>query len=562
MLQERSLFFKLEKYANHLLNLTALFNFQILILSLVEFEAGFLTQYTLYLVYFFILYKLMGLLQKRNILNYILNSIPDLIFILVGLSVLHSERVIQFYILGRQTFLIIRNLAVSDNKGSLIDKLSDNPAVFVLFSFFLTIFVGTLLLLLPSATVKGEVTTLIGALFTSTSATCVTGLIVYDTGTHFTLFGQLIILFLIQIGGLGIMTVSSAFAIMLGQRLSIKSESLIQNVVGESNKIDMVNLLRNVFIVTITFELIGAALMYLTFSKDFPATNSAVYYAVFHSISAFCNAGFSLFSDSLINYSKNFNINFVITTLIILGGIGFPVLVDIRKNIVRSLSITRLSLHTKIVLAGTFALLLLGFLGFFIAEYNTTMKDQTLVYRIFTSFFQSVTTRTAGFNTIDTGAMNKASVLLSSILMFIGASPGSTAGGIKTTALVVVVISVLALFKGNKDVNIFKRKISEDIIYRVMALIAASIFLLSIMIFILMMIEPFSFDKIVFEAISAFGTVGLSMGITSTLSGFGKIIIILLMYLGRVGPLTLIFAISERILVSNYSYTEERISIG
>lgn len=562
MIRNHTFSINMEKIATVLLYMIALFNFQILILNIVVFKTQFLQQYTAYTIYFFILYKILELVNRGLSQHSILNSLPDILFIIIGLSVFQAERVFQFYLLGRQTFFAIRYITHSGEKGSLIDRLSDNPPVFVLFSFFMAIFIGTLFLLLPSATVKGELTSLIGALFTSTSATCVTGLIVYDTGTHFTIFGQIIILFLIQVGGLGIMTVSSVFAIMLGQKLSIKSESLIQNVVGESNKIDVVNLLKNVFFVTITFELIGAALMYLTFRHDFPTTRSALFCSVFHSISAFCNAGFSLFNTSLMSYSMNFNINSVITTLIILGGIGFPVLVDIRKNIFNSLPFSRLSLHTKIVLAGTAALLLLGLVGFFIAEYNSAMKDQNLLYRIYTSYFQSVTTRTAGFNTIDNGILTKASVLLSCILMFIGAAPGSTAGGIKITALVVVVISVIALFKGNRDVNIFKRKISEDIIYRVLALIAASASFLAIMIFIIMMIEPFSFEKIVFEAISAFGTVGLSMGITPFLSDFSKVLIIILMYLGRVGPLTLIFAISERKIVSNFSYTEERISIG
>jgi len=553
---------RLEKYSRHILNLIAIFNFQLLILNVIKFDRVFLSNYAQYSIYFLIFYKFVTLIRTKNLKTYFWNSISDLIFILIGLSVYQSERVFELYILGRQTFFAIRTLTSSGEKASLIDKLSENPPVLVLFSFLLTIFIGTLLLLLPAATVRGEITSIVGALFTSTSATCVTGLIVYDTGTHFTLFGQLIILLLIQVGGLGIMTVSSAFAIMLGQRLSIKNKSLIQNVVGEKSNVDMMNLLKNVFIVTITFELIGAFIMYFNFRNDFISNNYAIYSAVFHSISSFCNAGFSLFSDSLMNYSTNFNINFVVTSLIIIGGIGFPVMVDLSRNIKKGLTFSRLSLHTKMVLTGTIALLIIGFVGFFIAEYNTTMKDQSLIYRIFTSFFQSVTTRTAGFNTIDTGALSKASVLLSCILMFIGASPGSTAGGIKTTALMVIFISVFALFQGNRDVNIFKRRISRDIIYRVLALIALSVSLLTIMIFLLLIIEPFSLDTIVFEAISAFGTVGLSMGLTPLLSDFGKLIIILLMYLGRVGPLTLIFALTEKRMVSSYSYTEERITIG
>ncbi|MDY6916026.1 MAG: TrkH family potassium uptake protein [Candidatus Cloacimonadota bacterium] len=473
-----------------------------------------------------------------------------------------SERIFQLYLLGRQSFIIIRYLSIRKHEDSFFDKLSENPPIFVLLSFLITIFGGTLLLLLPRATAAGATTTFLDALFTSTSATCVTGLIVVDTGTHFTILGQLVILLLIQIGGLGIMSVSSAFAIMLGQKVSLRSESLMQNVMGESNKLDMKYLVKNIVIVTFIFELLGAIFLYFTFKSDFLSTQKAIYYAVFHSISSFCNAGFSLFPDSFVNYLGNLNINLVVTFLIIFGGIGFPFMVDIRRNLKKGFKFSRLSLHSKIVLSTTITLIVLGTIAFFIGEYNSEMENLPLEKRLLASFFQSVTTRTAGFNTIDNSELSRASVFSTIILMFIGASPGSTGGGIKTTTFWVVIIAVIAMLKGYKDVNVFKRKVTQDIIKKVIVLIAISAATIAFMVYLLFIFEPFSFEQILFEATSAFGTVGLSMGITSWLSSVGKIIIIVLMYLGRVGPLTLIYAISETKAKIEFHYTEEKIGIG
>ncbi len=553
---------KLEKTLYFILNLYALFNLQVFLLGFYIPERDLNCNYTRITILTLILYHLIRALRLGINPNKIRDLLPDLFFISIGLAISDSQRVFQFYLLGRQSFLMIKNLALSDYRKKNSDHLLNNPPVFVLFSFFLAIFVGTLMLLLPSATAAGKVTTFIGALFTSTSATCVTGLIVYDTGTHFTIFGQMVILTLIQVGGLGIMTVSSAFAVMLGQRMTLKSESLIQNVVGEQTRFDMVRLLRNVIIVTFIFEFFGAAILYGTFHKTFVSSSQALYYSVFHSISSFCNAGFSLFQSNFMQFRQNLNINFIVPTLIILGGIGFPVMVDLKENLFRKFNLSRLSLHSKIVLATTLILLVSGFIGYFITEYSSEMKGFALHDRILSSWFQSVTTRTAGFNTINTANFGKSSVLISIVLMFIGASPGSTGGGIKTTAFAVIVLSVLAMFKGNRDVNVYKRRIGEDIMKKVMALITASLALLSFMIFMLLILEPFSFQQTIFEAFSAFGTVGLSMGITPHLSSLGKLIIILLMYLGRVGPLTLIFAISETKARTNFKYIEEKVSIG
>jgi trk system potassium uptake protein TrkH len=237
-------------------------------------------------------------------------------------------------------------------------------------------------------------------------------------------------------------------------------------------------------------------------------------------------------------------------------------MVDVQKNVFRRMRISRLSMHSKAVLTCTAILIVLGTIVYFFGEYNATMKQMGFGERLLSSYFQSVTTRTAGFNTIDNGLMSSQSVFISIILMFIGASPGSTGGGIKTTALVIVIVSVLSLFRGNRDVNLFKRRVSEDTIKRVVALVTISLLFLSMMIFLLLQFEPFEFEKVLFEAVSAFGTVGLSMGITGLLSAGGKIIIIMLMYLGRIGPLTLIFAISAMRQKVSYQYIEDKISIG
>lgn len=553
---------KVQKIAIVILTLFAIVNIEFLFLKLIKIDSSIVSLYTRISIIFLTLYISYRLIKNGVTVHRLLNLLPDIIFILIGLLIRDSERVFLFYLVGRQTFSLLNLRMLSDSKSTFIEMISDNPPVLVMLTFFFTIFIGSLLLLLPAATSQGEETSLLGAIFTSTSATCVTGLIVYDTGMHFTLFGQLIILALIQIGGLGIMTISSAFAIMLGQKMSLKRESVMQNVIGESNQLDMVSLVKNVVVVTITLELIGAVILYFTFLSKSYSVNQALYHSIFHSISAFCNAGFCLYSDSLIKYLDNFNINFVTTSLIILGGIGFPVMKDIQRAIKNKFRFKRLSLHSKIVLSATLILLLSGTLAFFISEYNNEMKGFSFIERLFASYFQSVTTRTAGFNTMDTANLSKGSSFVSGILMFIGASPGSTGGGIKTTALVVVFIAVVAMFRGHKDVNIFKRKVSENIIKKVMALVAASVAFLAFMIFLLLLFEPFTLEKTIFEAISAFGTVGLSMGITAKLSEVGQIIIVLLMYIGRVGPLTLMFAISQTKDRSYFTFTQEKISIG
>jgi len=556
----------LKVQTNRLLTIFAIFNlvglFLTTSLSRLAYFQDFNNLYTQVILYLLIFHVLCGLLADKLSIVSIRLHIPDFMIILFGLVMGDHPSIFQLLIVVRQGIIYLYR---SYRKFSTLERfknLSDNAAIFVLLSFLVAIMIGTVLLLMPMSTAEGNSTNLVGALFTSTSATCVTGLIVYDTGTHFSLFGQLIILFLIQIGGLGIMTISTSFAILTGQRLSFRGESIMQNVINEQTRFDMMSLVKNIVIATLVFELIGAVFLYTRFAGDYESTSQAIFSSIFHSISAFCNAGFSLNAESMMAYRSHIGVNITMMLLIIFGGLGFSVLVDLKRNLLDKRSLVRFTLHTKIVLVTTVTLILLGFILYFISEFNHSMENFTLKERVLGSMFQSVTTRTAGFNTTDTAHMSKASVFISLILMFIGASPGSTGGGIKTTSFAVIILSVVAILSSNRDVIVFRRRLSDILVRRVMALIAISIMLIFIIIFLLMIIEPFSFEHIAFEVISAFGTVGLSMGITPYLSETGRILITILMYFGRIGPLTFIFALSRKKMQTDYQFSEEKISVG
>lgn len=492
--------------------------------------------------------------RNRTIADVLILGFGSLLFV-------YDEKFVVFFLLVRQIFYIAQYFFLHAFEGAVYKKLVKNPPVTFLSSFAITIFSGTMLLMLPSATVSNKVTPFVDALFTATSATCVTGLTVVDTGTHFSVLGQLIILVLIQVGGLGIMTISTAFAVMLGQKLTLKFENVMHNVIGERTKFDVLALIKNVVLLTFTIEFAGALVLFYTF-KDLFSPSKALYYSVFHSISAFCNAGFSLYSDSFSRFVSNLSINFVVTILIIVGGIGFSVISDIYNHIFRKNNRYSLTLHTKVVLSITVILLIFGTIAFFVSEYNYTMKGYSLYSRLMASWFQSVTCRTAGFNTIDQSQISNSTSLVSMILMFIGASPGSTGGGIKTTTFALLLLSIISLIKGQFEISIFKRKISANSIRESTGLITLSLVSIFIIVYVIMLIDSFPFEKVLFEAISAFGTVGLSTGITPFLSTISKFLIIMLMYIGRVGPLTVLFALSLRKKVLRYTYAEERIAIG
>jgi trk system potassium uptake protein TrkH len=486
----------------------------------------------------------------------------DVAMLILGSIFLVSQaKFVIFSLLIRQTYFILQYILFRAFEGKLYRWLTGNPPVTLMLSFLLVILFGAILLMLPVSSKLNTVTPFMDALFTATSATCVTGLVVVDTGTHFSFFGQMVILMLIQIGGLGIMTISTVFAIILGQRINLKLENIMYQVVGGSYAVNVFQLLKSIVLVTLVIESVGTLLLFARFAQDFQPME-ALFLSLFHAVSAFCNAGFSPLGNNLVSYVDSLAVNLVITALIIAGGLGFSVIIDLQHHALKKDRARKLNLHTKIVLVTTAFLLVLGFTVFYLAEYNGAMRGFSIHRRILGSWFQSVTLRTAGFNTIDLSQIGKASVLISIVLMFIGASPGSTGGGIKTTSFAVLTLSVISLLKGKRHISVFKRRIHEYNFREATGLIMLSITIILVVLFFLMLVEPHAFDKLLFEAVSAFGTVGLTLGITPQLTVIGKLLITVLMYVGRIGPLTMIYAFSTRAKQININYAEEKIPIG
>ncbi|MCB2203816.1 TrkH family potassium uptake protein [bacterium] len=470
------------------------------------------------------------------------------------------------YIVLAQSVILADIIFGAVRMSRRLSSLHIQPARIFIASFVLVILTGTVALLLPRATVHGISAT--DALFTSTSAVCVTGLIVVDTATAFTPFGQIVILMLIQIGGLGLMTFTTFFTLFSG-RLSIKERVLMQEMLNRESLGEVRQTLRNIIAVTLLIELIGAVFLYYSWGDvAFGSERAKIFSSLFHSVSAFCNAGFSLFSDNLAvsGAAMNVQLNLVITSLIILGGLGFIAIV----NVVRvrpwgrpgSRLRYRLTAHTRLVLASSGILIAAGMLLFYFIEYNNTLHTLSWWEKILASFFQSVTTRTAGFNTTDIGGMAVPSTLLFLVLMFIGASPGSTGGGIKTTTASLVFLSAMNHVRGKPAVSIAKRRVQPASIERAYAALLFGLGLIVLTVFLLSFFEPFPLLDITFEAVSAAATVGLSRGITFALTDASKIILVFTMLIGRVGTLTMMMALTRRAPLSRYDYPTEQIVVG
>ncbi|CCF12250.1 MULTISPECIES: TrkH family potassium uptake protein [Brevibacillus] len=444
----------------------------------------------------------------------------------------------------------------------LIKKFHLSPPKVLVLGFALIIAIGAILLTLPIATNDGHGLSLINAVFTSTSATCVTGLVVTDTGTTFTLFGQLVILALIQVGGLGFMTLATFFALLMGKKISLQQRLLLQESLNQISIEGVVRLAKMLLIFTGLIELTGGILLTLRFAFDMPFAK-ALYYGMFHSISNFNNAGFDLMGEfsSLTKYVSDPIVNITVCLLIILGGIGFIVMAEVYGY----RDTKRLSLHTKVVLTTTAILIILGTLAIFILEFTNpkTLQPLSPVGKFFGALYQSVTARTAGSNTISIGDMHQSSLFFMIVLMFIGASPGSTGGGIKTTTFATLLGAVWAQIKGREDVIFYRQRILPHMIYKSLTVTMTALFIVIIVSMILTITEPGKdFLMILFESVSAFATVGLSMGLTPDLSDIGKIVISLTMFAGRVGPLTIAFALAQRNRKEYFRYPKGKIMIG
>jgi trk system potassium uptake protein TrkH len=453
---------------------------------------------------------------------------------------------------------------INGDEGMVVKAFKLRPAQIILFSFVGVIVLGAFLLMLPVSAQVGKSISFIDAIFMATSATCVTGLTTLSLETDFSLFGQIVILLLIQIGGLGIMTLSSSMTILLGRSMAMKDRIIMQDLLDISSLEELLAMIVDIIKYTFFIELWGAIILTVAFTFEGFEFGTAIYQGFFHSISAFCNAGFSLFNNSLESYATNPLIHGTISVLVTFGGIGFIVLRELKEMLVKRRSLVRMSLHSKIVIVTSIVLTISGMIFIFFGEFLTSLDGYTLWEKLQISFFQSVTLRTAGFNSIPLTNLNTYTIYVMALFMFIGASPGSTGGGIKTTTLAILIQSIIATLKGDKTVSFFNRSIAAPIVVRATALTFISILLTSFFILVLMRLEPQqSFLPIFFEVISASGTVGLSLGITSILSVAGKFAIALLMLVGRIGPLTLLLALGEQVKSKGeFEYPQGRIMIG
>lgn len=427
--------------------------------------------------------------------------------------------------------------------------------------FAIVILVGTFLLLLP---ISSNHTDFLDALFIATSATCVTGLVVYDTATHWTLFGQIVILILIQIGGLGFITIGVFLATYLKKKISLRQRGLIEESVSSLKLAGGVKLVKHIIKGTFLFEGIGAVILSLVFIEDFGLLKG-IYLGIFHSVSAFCNAGFDLLGiiepyGSLTPYASNIVVNITIMILIIIGGLGFVVWQDLYE---KKLHFRNYLLQTKIVLITSFIFIFGGAFLFYIFEYQHALASLSSEEAILASFFQSITCRTAGFNTIDVSHLKPATSLLMMLMMFVGGSPGSTAGGIKTTTFAVLIIFVYSTMTNKSEANAFNRRFDSKTIKKACSVFLINFIFIIISSFIIFNDQPhLPMQDTFFEIFSALGTVGISTGITRVLSMTSKITIILLMYCGRVGSLTLALSLSKKKKISNCKNPVEKISIG
>lgn len=448
-------------------------------------------------------------------------------------------------------------------KKKRVIKITDiSPTRMIVSSFTTLIFIGGLLLNLPAASNSGVSIGFINALFTATSATCVTGLVVADTLTQWTIFGQIVIIVLVQTGGLGIITLATFFSAILGRKVGMKGRILAQASISDYSFTEVVAMIKTIVVITFVIEAIGALLLAIRFIPMFGVRG--VYVSIFQSISAFCNAGFDLMGDykSLTDFNGDPLIIYTVSALIIVGGLGFIVWKDLYEYHIHK----TLYLHTKLVLIMTVLLILGGFSFFLLQEFSNpaTMGQMSFTEKINASVFQSVTARTAGFNSIDVNGMTEISKMFSVFLMFVGAAPGSTAGGVKVTTLAIVLVAIGSNIKGNRETIVLKRKVSQDVINKSLAIIGLSMILIFAMSTIIISIEKLPFIDVVFECTSAFGTVGQTTGITPYLHDSSKLLLSFMMLLGRVGPLTFAVALAmrEKKTLQNSVYPEGKIMVG
>ncbi len=559
----------------------------ILILSVVIFgiyaDKLFLVVDTVFVISFFI-YIIFYLIQKPKMAHFIYKLALFVtyiwimmlnIFVLPKFSGFTQDGLYIMILILRIILVLLVIVGNTEGKNAIIGSLKLRPAQSFVIGFLLLILTGALLLTLPvsvSRDHQGEIS-FINSLFTSTSAVCVTGLTVVDTGTYFSIFGQIIILILIQFGGLGIMTFGSFIAILLGNKIPLYSKAATLDIYDQSSFNTLKSLIKTIILGTFLIELIGIVIIFFSMRDDMFSGGlyERLYFSIFHSISAFCNAGFSIKSDNLISFNSNWGVNFAIINLIIVGGIGFPVILNLRnyfkyfvKSKIRKIRTANVvvRLQTKVVILVTIVLIVSGALLFMLFEWENIMAGDSIPTKILESIFQSVTTRTAGFNTIDMTKLQDVTYLMMIILMFIGASSGSTGGGIKTTTFFILLKTAISVIRDSKEIIAFRKKVSSNAIFRAVAILSSYLFVVLLATMVLLFTEKFNMLQIIFEVVSAIATVGLSTGITFDLSNIGKIVITIVMFTGRIGVLTFLYVFVRPQKERAIDYPEETLSVG
>lgn len=443
-------------------------------------------------------------------------------------------------------------------KGYLKQSTSRlNPSMTVVTSFFILIVIGTVLLKLPIATT--QTISWLDTLFTATSAVTVTGLIVVDTGTAFTLFGQTVIMFLMQLGGLGLMTSAVFIFFIFKRKIGMQQRNLIKESLNQDSSGGIIRLVRYLLVFSFSIELVGFIILSIKWIPEFGFSKGA-FYSLFHTIAAFNNAGFSLWPDNLTNYVGDPLVNLAITSMFILGGIGFTVLLDVWNK----KKFKTLTLHSKIMIIGTIVINVIAIISIFLLEYSNpqTLGNLSFGDKVWSAYFQGLTPRTAGFNSIDITALTVPTMLLTVLLMFVGAGSASTGSGIKLSTFIILLLTTITILKGGEEVSLFGRRIKSNAILRAFTLTMISFLLVFVAIFILTITENGSFIAIIFEVVSAFGTVGLSAGLTSELTTIGKFVIMFVMFVGRLGPVTVASILIARKENSLLRYPQEDVFIG
>ena len=476
---------------------------------------------------------------------------------------------------------IFSTLLIEVSKNSLFfDRFYFNPTILFVLSFLFLILLGTFLLLLPKAT-YGENISFLDALFTSTSAVCITGLSVFDFATKLTPFGQHILLFLFQLGGLGIMTFTGFFGYFFTGGFSYKNQLMYTEIIGEDKLASVIRTLYKIILITFLFEAVGAIFIYFSVdSAFFTSKSDQLYFSVFHAISAFCNAGFSYIENGLHHpqFRYNYNLLLILSFLIILGGLGFGIVFNIYsffkrwlKNLYNfifykepfSYKAWVISFNSRIILYTTLVLVLLGSVSFFILEYNNTLQEHTSLWgKSMTAFFMGITPRTAGFSTVNIAEVTYPILLIYLLLMWVGASPGSTGGGIKNTTFAIAFLNIFSIARGKDHIEIFKRQVSSDTVRRALSIISLSFFVIGTAILILSITDgELGLKALTFDVFSAFSTAGLTLGKTAQLSNAGKIVLIFTMFIGRVGALTLLIAFIKNSKLKAYRYPTENVDL-